>query len=104
MKCTVRTIQRGEQLTFGARGARRSSGEESDAIELFDRKGGLETIGAEGCAEDFLIFFLLWFGGLVGAYGLGMAAAAKGARGEIAALRHGTAEVVKVIADGAAGA
>lgn len=59
MKCTVRTIQRGEQLTFGARGARRSSGEESDAIELFDRKGGLETIGAEGCAEDFFIFFFI---------------------------------------------
>lgn len=55
MKCTVRTTQRGEQLTFGARGARRSSGEESDAIELFDRKRGLETIGA----EDFFTFFFI---------------------------------------------
>lgn len=59
MKCTVRTTQRGEQLTFGARGARRSSGEESDAIELFDRKGGLETIGAKDLFT-FIFIMVRW--------------------------------------------
>lgn len=44
---------------------------------------------------------MAWFSGVVGECRAGMAAAAKGAKVEIAALRHRTARVVKVIADGA---
>lgn len=39
--------RRGEQLTFGAHGARRSLEETSDAIELFNGQRGLETFGAK---------------------------------------------------------